>query len=244
MVTEEQKRVHKSIDNYSQDSTFIAMCKYFWKRNKARFFEAFYIKKKAPNWHIFSSGEEDKFSYKELNKKFQLIHFGLKYRIVVPLLIWVEKVLKKCNIEEVPNYHYNANLKIFDEAVEETIPQWTNTYLCRGHTPKMRKFFINEHLGPRMIRAAKNAFKMIYLYDTAYREFMNIFMFNIAKKMNEQYKDHEEINHIFYPSANFADVNYYVITKQIGKNKIQLQSVNELNKPNNKGTGTTNPKKV
>lgn len=234
-------------------NTFIEMIKQMRRKNKARFYEAFYKEQKVPQWHIYQTGEEKGYSYKDINKRFQFIHFGFKYKLVVPLLMWAESLIKKCKIPEVPKTAYNTNLRIFDEVVEDSVEQWVKKYINRKPTER-QKYFLANGLGPRMIRAAKNAFKMIYLYDTAYREFMNVFMYNIAKRMNEEYRDKPEVNHVFFPSANFADMNYYVITKQLGQGKIQMENVdgdplvkkksNESNKQDNTGTRKKNSKKV
>ena len=114
----------------------------------------------------------------------------------------------------------------------------------------------------RILKTAKDMVVAGALYDTAYREFLNILMFNIGQGMFNEYHD-QKVKHLFYTGSTCYNVQYYVISKLLkeqGKEKVHIQNVSlsleeiekakkenataEDNKQNNPGTAETNTGKV
>lgn len=55
----------------------------------------------------------------------------------------------------------------------------------------------------------------VSLNDTAYREFLNILMHSIAKRMYEIHKDEYPVKHLFYMARNGYDVEYFILAERM-----------------------------
>ena len=66
---------------------------------------------------------------KDFIKKFRWIHFGLKYKVLVPLLLIIERIIGDKLDGNVPPEYYNKNMEIFNNAWERTIEIWATQYL-------------------------------------------------------------------------------------------------------------------
>ena len=75
-------------------------------------------------WSIY---DENK-STGEATKKFHRIHFGFKYKLLVPALYVAKKFIKEENVvKKVENYPYNTNLKAFDDAWNRSLILWSRS---------------------------------------------------------------------------------------------------------------------
>jgi len=180
----------------------------FLKKRNPELFES---KKKIP-WTIYTAGNRmDKHQ-----KQFSWIHYTLKNRIIIPLLYIVEKYLHGKLDKNVPKEIYNNNLMIFNDSFESAIEKWGSEYLihtgCNARLKKDAKWWkrnVHKNGSARLLRTAKNLTLTVGLNDTAYREFLNIWVFEIAKKYAEVYKDKKQIHHLMYTDHISTNVFYY-----------------------------------
>jgi len=158
-----------------------------------------------PRWNIY----EPELNNRDLTKKFRFFNYIIKYRLVAPVLLIAERLLKKFNVKDVPDAPYNRNLKIFDKAYKATLDIWVEQYLGSRAKPEEIKRRM-EGFSVRMLNTCRDMIVSGVLYDTAYREFLNILMFEIGKEMFAEYKD-KEVHHLFYTGNNCYNVYYQAI---------------------------------
>lgn len=180
---------------------------------------------------------------KDFIKRFRWIHFGFKYKVIVPALLIAERIIGDKLEGNVPPEYYNKNLQVFNDAWEESIKIWATQYLSfhEGAQDESNPVY-KEQLeyarhgsgGARSLRIAKDIGLTIALNDTAYREFLNILMFEIAKRMAEAYKNNDPIEHVFYTSKHISDVHYFHVMaakQQAEANGQALSQILRTNQP-------------
>lgn len=148
--------------------------------------------------------------------KFDWVNLSLKYKLWVPLLLVAERVTDGRLRKDVPRESYNRNLEIFNDSFERSIKDWGWLFLrnCDNNpnNDKSKKWWDDEFavnsVNARLLRSAKDSALTLCLYDTAYREFVNIWMHNVAQMMLDEYKG-RSVNHLFYTDCNVYDVRYF-----------------------------------
>lgn len=164
-------------------------------------------------WNLYNPNEP----VGEHFKRFNWVHFFFKYKIIVPFLLLIERITYKYIQKDVPPQIYNTNLQIFNDSFEKSIDDWGWLYLrntitaFRGMTQEQMKEQMKDHYGARCLRIAKNSTITVALIDTAYREFTNIWVFNMMQEYNKHYAGKQHINHLFFTNPNSADLNYYFL---------------------------------
>ena len=170
--------------------------------------------KKDPNWKY----RNDKFPCPEniyghegefggYVRKFHLVHFVFKYKLIVPL-IKILKLFSKKAIVSTPDKPWNKNFQILDEAFELALDDWTVHYKYRNQ--RVSKKVLKEARtdgSSKLLRDIYKLFKIIPLWDSAYREFLNCMMFRITILMNEKYNEERPI-HIMYSDKAINSVKY------------------------------------
>lgn len=184
---------------------------------------------------------DKKKTYDEHTKKFHFVHFVFKYKFAVPFIRLFSKIFRKTLNNKIPNEHHNRNIIIFDKAYEEAIKKWCIYYLRNGGPPETRKTrrqalkMVKGNGSVDALRDLKNMINTMYLYDTAYREFMNILMHEIAHEMTDYYSKHPEkffeankTGHLFF-TTDIYDTHYYVLEKAITYNThLSVQEAEQL----------------
>lgn len=157
-------------------------------------------------------------------KRFHIIHFVFKYRFVVPLLLIANKILGKHIVKKIDNQSYNRNINLFDKAFEEAMKKWYTYYMRNSGEPQKRpskQKMLKAYKGNTYLRSMKNYVLTMYTYDTAYREFFNILMHEIANHMVKEYTKPEYKNkktgHLFF-TTDIYEQNYFVLEKAIRYN--------------------------
>lgn len=153
-------------------------------------------------------------------KKFFVIHFILKYKILNLVFKLLDKALGKYIDVKIPKFHYNLNMLIFDKSYEDAIDLWLEKYMIMtikpGEDPReMKRIYkriYKEGKGSAKLRFMKNLALAIPMNDTAYFEFMNILMYTLYRNMDKEYRN-QKVNHLFYNCPNTFDVNYLAISK-------------------------------
>lgn len=180
-------------------------------------------------------------TFKEHNKKFHRIHFIFKYKFLVPLLRLGKKLLGKHLITKIPNKNHNRNLIIFNKAYDIAMKKWVLYYLRNTGDEKTRQSRKKCLKTVKTLRAdslgiMRDMIVTMYLYDTAYREFTNILLHEIAIGMTKEYTQEKykqqdltyHTGHLFF-TTDVYDVNYYVLEKQVQYTvKVHVESGEEL----------------
>lgn len=151
--------------------------------------------------------EKDGVTYKEHTKRYHFIHFVFKYKFLVPLIHLARKMFHKRLKSVIPAENHNRNIILFDKAYDKALEVWCTKYRGLKDT---------NDLSSEALRFMKDSVVTMALYDTAYREFLNILMYETAIEMNNYYKDHPDKipGHLFF-SVDIYDVKYYLLEKQI-----------------------------
>lgn len=166
---------------------------------------------------------------KEYYKKFHPVHFLFKYKFLVPLLRIGRRLLRNSLVTKPPKGHHNRNLIIFNEAYNEAVIKF-HTLFTRNTGPKQKRMSKKEAIKKAHndinLHAMKEIINTMYVYDTAYREFVNILLHEITHKMSDYYtkRPGKKENHLFY-TVDLYETNYFVLEKMISQ-QVQLQIEN------------------
>lgn len=178
----------------------------------------------------------------EYGKKFHDVHFIFKYRILVPILSIGERLFSRIKIEKIPKKDHNYMVLAFDRAFEDSLRDWHKFYIMNGSLNNLTKAQITKKLNKsgavNILRSIKEWYITILLMDQAYKEFHNMFCFNLAKEVNKEAREDGRINHLIYNSHDVNEVNYFSMFKYV-KTEIKLGMHDK-----NEKTTTTNKDKT
>lgn len=202
-----------------------------WHVPKDKVDEAFSSDKDI-GWNIYDPGAKMGVHM----KKFFVIHYILKYKIFDLAMKLLRKALYKYIEVDIPKYHYNTNMLVFDKSYDDSIRDWVYRYkpfnVPKGASPEQVKglqekeyqYYMDGRKSTKL-KFLKHLAMAIPLNDTAYSEFFNILMFNIMKNMNKEYEGCKQINHVFYSHPQTKDINYFHITKAIYDERKKQQEI-------------------
>ena len=135
-------------------------------------------------------------------KKFHVIHYIFKYKFFVPLLVIAGRILKNQMETEVEDTWYNKNLRIFDKSWKQTMEILSKTYNK------------DMQVHPSYDTVRKLALTLV-LNDSATREFMNVFLHSVAVNMQNQYKGHKKVYHVYYTGKTSYEPIYFSLVKMV-----------------------------
>jgi hypothetical protein len=162
-------------------------------------------------WSIYGNGHKE--PVKSLGARLYAVHVVLKGRIIRPIT-WILGKYTKKHYKGVPLGKHNQNLQVFDRAYDKAITEWHQKVLRNAYcqpTKRSEEYWDKiEKTGPsgEILRTAKETALLIALNDTAYRNFMDILMYNIWIEMSKEYKNNKP-QHLIYVSSDVTDVDYY-----------------------------------
>jgi hypothetical protein len=186
-----------------------------WKAKNPEGKKEHFKDKTKLGWNIYN--------YKTIGKatkKFHIVHYVFKYKIMVPMLLLVDKFLHKYITSEIPDMHYNKDIQIFDTSFDEAIDLWCETYIATSRSEI--KYADKKHIenykktspSVKSLRIIKNIATTMALNDTAYREFLTCLLHKLAQNTLKEYGGHERY-HFVYNSKSTFDFLYYVIGKDV-----------------------------
>ena len=152
-----------------------------------------------------------------------IVHGIFKYRFWVPLLILGDRIIKKVvvkNKKDLTNEWYDEELVLFDEMFDKSIHDWVHSYLycSRGYSKLKKKLMTKEQIETaisskpscKLLRTMKNLVLTMVKYDTAYREFLIVFLHNLAIELGKKYQG-KTVRHLIYDTASVYNVDYYYL---------------------------------
>jgi len=154
-------------------------------------------------WSIYSGKNKGQ----QTLKWFRLHKF--KYIFLIPLLGILKRYLKPVKIIDDPQ---NRNFIMFNEVFERSITDWTLCYINGNnvHQGSINSEQLNNDInGPsqKILRDMKLVLFQFIEKDTAYREFFNILVYNMALFGNEMYNG-EKVQHLMYNRDVDMDLQY------------------------------------
>jgi len=162
-------------------------------------------------WNIY--GYKD---YDDAYVSFNFTHYRFKYKFLVPILWILKLILGKKLDKPIPDMEQYDNVRVFDKEFETTIKFWVEHFLTSpedpAHDKKVQVLMDGEHI--ELLRIMKKIMIFIITQDTAYLEFMNILMHNIAHGMYGMYHG-QNVHHLFYSSKDIYNIEYMRIFKQL-----------------------------
>ena len=168
----------------------------------------------------FKNNIHDIKNLKKYSAKWLSVHFVFKYRILLPALMILDRFFGKIKIKKIPNNPHNYLVKRFDKAFENALRDWFKYYVqggkCNGKNKGVITKEFNKSGSVERIRSLKDWFITVLLMDQAYKEFLNMFMFSLAKEMQKEFKG-KRANHLVYNAKIVDEVNYFRLFEQIRK---------------------------
>jgi hypothetical protein len=155
-------------------------------------------------------------------KRFHLIHFVFKYKFAVPLIFLAKKILNKHLVKKIPKGSHNTNIRLFNKSYDNAVNKWVELFLRNQGdvSTRMTKRQCNKRArNDAYLPVLKEIINTLYIHDTAYREFVNILMHEIAHDMVKHYSKYpnKKTGHLFF-STDMYEVNYYLLEKRLRYN--------------------------
>jgi hypothetical protein len=154
---------------------------------------------------------------KEIMRRMKSVHINLKYRLIYPAS-WILKKFTKKHYKGIPNTAHNRNLMVFDRAFEKAIVEWNTKSLAHAYnypiTQSKKTWLKNAEIGSSdLLRTAKEAGLMFALTDTAYRNFLDILMYEITLEMQKEHANDPagHPQHLIYNSKNISQPEYFFL---------------------------------
>ena len=152
-------------------------------------------------------------------KRFNWIHRFFKTIIFVPSLKILYKLMNKRLDKGVEDTWYNKNLVILDKSWKETM-EVMSKYMC----PKLP--------GAKSYEITRKMMFTLVLNDSITREFMNVLLHTITRRMQEAYKGKGEVYHVFYTDrVSYNPVYFSMVRATMEKNQhpadVQAQNLNK-----------------
>jgi len=176
-------------------------------------------------------------THKQHAKKFHRMHYVFKYRLFQPIVMLFEMTIGKYLCYKPANVWHNKNILVFDDMFDVSVREWIAKYLSNTNdgmmaaskdkkSPETLDKIIKDHPSAKTLMSLKHIMVTMLLYDNAYKEFMNILMFNLTKGMNNAYKDHKAVKHLLYLHDNPFDVNYFLLGRILQEDKGKMPERN------------------
>ena len=154
---------------------------------------------------------------RDIMTRMKSIHLGLKYKFIYPA-IWLLQRYNKKHYKGIPNAAHNRNLMVFDKAVEKAIEKWHTEALANAYCYPIKRGKAHwdrqqKRAAGELLRTSKETILLFALTDTAYRNFLDILMFEITLAVQEEYKDAPagKPQHLLYNSKNISQPEYFYL---------------------------------
>ena len=162
---------------------------------------------------------------KDFNTVFGWTHYFFKAKIVVPLILLIEKCCSKYIVREYKtNKWHNKPLQDFDEAYESALKLWTKYLKTKYPNTKVNKDYKNGLSSIGLLRLMKNTVLTISSHDNVYIEFIGM----LQNEMRKQEIHSETGKHLVY-SGNKVDgleyLTYYYLGQALQSKSIKIKKL-------------------
>lgn len=148
--------------------------------------------------------------------RFYWVHVFLKSRLFAPFL-FMFKMFAGNKLVDVPeDKFYNRNLKVFDKAWRDSMFIMSQMYNPCFSNPKTINY--------QEYDLARRTWLTLATYDTATREFTNVFCHTLAQSMRHEYKNHKHVYHVFYDSTKIYDTTYFRVSQLLFDNMFNMDA--------------------
>jgi len=132
----------------------------------------------------------------EQTKRFHFIHYTLKYKILTPLMLLFRKLMGKRLLNKVGDEPQFKYIKLFEEIFDESVIEWSNTYLNAVVKKKSKKKWAelyHQATGSThgMLRTGKQVITTICTNDDAYAELIPFILWRTYFKMRKLVEEGE-----------------------------------------------------
>ena len=155
----------------------------------------------------------------EYGRNFITAHRTLKYRFVIPLVWLVKLVIGKRLTYTIPKGRYYDSMRILDMSINQTVVDASDILYPAIYGEKTKGYFVKSKQTSIIYTMKAMLFKIL-LYDTFYKEMMDMLMYNITINMNKGMRDKK----IIYNSKNITSVEYFAINGAFAEGKIDIKS--------------------
>lgn len=162
-------------------------------------------------------GEEEQ---SKQNKRFNFIHFKLKYKLIVPLMLWFEKKVLKKHYRE-PKLLQHEYVKLWEDVFNEANAQWQHKYLqSLNHKKQLsldecrEKVKNNEGKASRFLNLIKKSGSLLFMNDDAYMEWLPFFMYECYSQMGAKLESkafNKKAYHLLHTVPKTLDPDYEMV---------------------------------
>lgn len=160
-------------------------------------------------------------SKKAKSKRWHFIHYSLKAKVVVPIILFLQRYMSKYiikNKRDIPNKPWNKNFRIMWDSFEEAFKDHFFKYSKNKKNAFGFKQFekVKRGLlgGAHSYGIPKFSLKLlltIILEDTAYREMLNMFLFRLQKNMNKEYDPKGKHKFPIYSTNYEGNIHFFLL---------------------------------
>lgn len=146
---------------------------------------------------------------KDYSSKYTFTHKLLKYSFMQPLIDLFMKKYRHNMVKELPKTYEFEKLNMFNDAYERALVTWNTYYRSIDNGKLKSKEDIEKSMtdnASERLRFAKEAYMTINANDTAYLEFHNMLMYELAKEFHKL-----DSHHLLYIDKVINDVKYFVL---------------------------------
>ena len=173
-------------------------------------------------WNIYQRNKAE--TAGENAKRYQWLHYVIKYRVFVPLLLILHTMIGKYLVKDIPETAYNEDIILFDKAAEESLKIWFKRHILNTiknydlSEDELEKEFKKER-AVKLVRKLKDMYYTLILNDTSYRDLHHIFMFILSKFVSEKYGGKGPKTYPLYVSTSILDFRFLTVDEIILENQ-------------------------
>ena len=165
-------------------------------------------------------------------KRFHFIHYVFKYKLVVPIIIILKRVLGKRLVKKVSDEPQFDMVKQFETIWDESVLDWSEIYLNslnkkKGREEYHRQFYRGQYrLQPTgsiyLLRTMKEIALTGMMNDDAYTEFITFFMWRTYLEMSKRVAK-GDTNHFMRSVPDKMDSDEEIAYYSLQKMKVEGQ---------------------
>jgi len=173
-------------------------------------------------------------------KRFHRVHYVLKYKLVVPVLIIVRKWIDKKLYRKPVGVQFEY-VKLWEDCFDEATFSWMKYYLqslspVKKSDEELRNLQKNDKFDTFYLNSIKKTASVLFMNDDAYMEWLPFFMYQCYKQMAEKLEKKsfkKRAYHLLHTVPKEFDSDYEQIYLHL--KTIKNFEVHNLNQAKNRG---------